>query len=236
MVCWCPHAQASSRSCCADLVQQLLARVQDAAGGLEKAGQLLGQARAGLVAGRSSDAQLPVEESSLDKVGSIKTYTDVCGLRPILTNLLLGFLQVVSGLDDALMCLAELQLQQEGTDSCGAALGKACRCVNRLQESLAVDPASPSANRVLVEVRPPGCLCWLCGNTKHAGCDWYSSTTAWASTKHARHPALTQQRLLHSAAGTSIMAGSLRSTAQRLCWCGFRAQECVGTASTYRIR
>jgi hypothetical protein len=79
-------------------------------------------------------------------------------------NLLVAFLQVVSGLDDALMCLAELQLQQEGTDSCAAALGKACRCVKRLQESLsAVDPASPSANptKLLVEVRLPGHVCWL---------------------------------------------------------------------------
>lgn len=69
--------------------------------------------------------------------------------------------KVVSGLDDALMCLAELQLQQEGTDSCGSALGKACRCVKRLQESLAADPASPSANptKLLVEVRPHGCVC-----------------------------------------------------------------------------
>lgn len=59
---------ASSRSTCADLLQQLLARCQQAADQLTAAGDLLGLARAGLCANRSSDYQADDEGSSLDKV------------------------------------------------------------------------------------------------------------------------------------------------------------------------
>jgi hypothetical protein len=40
--------------------------------------------------------------------------------------------------DDVLMCLAELQLQQEGKGSCASALEKASTCMHQLQDSLSV--------------------------------------------------------------------------------------------------
>lgn len=48
-------------------------------------------------------------------------------------------LQVVAGLDDVLMGLAELQLQLDSTNSCAACLAKAVRCMERLSTKKTVE-------------------------------------------------------------------------------------------------
>jgi hypothetical protein len=60
-------------------------------------------------------------------------------------------MQVLAGLDDVLMCLAELQLQQEGKGSCASALEKASTCMHQLQDSLSVG-TSTGQHKLAVEV------------------------------------------------------------------------------------
>jgi hypothetical protein len=65
-------------------------------------------------------------------------------------------MQVLAGLDDVLMCLAELQLQQEGKGSCASALEKASACMQQLQDSLSVGTSS-GQHKLAVEV---SMACW----------------------------------------------------------------------------
>ena len=61
---------------------------------------------------------------------------------------------MTAGLDGVLMCLAELQLQQEGKGSCAWSLEKACTCISQLQDSLFADAGnSRSQHKLAVEVR-----------------------------------------------------------------------------------
>lgn len=63
-------------------------------------------------------------------------------------------MQVTAGLEDVLMCLAELQLQQEGKGSCAWSLEKACTCIGQLQDSLFADAGSTRGqHKLAVEVR-----------------------------------------------------------------------------------
>lgn len=142
-------------------------------------------------------------------------------------------LQVVTGLDDALMCLAELQLQQEGTDSCAGTLNKAGKCIRRLQDNL-TDPSSSSSGqtKLLVEVGGASVLQQLL---------LAESTSVAAVSPHACHTTWATQSCMHMHA---CMQYTARLSLHRLLnpvyqtWCctcrlslygGLPAQRCTMT-------